>query len=92
LHLNAAAGIARLEFALGVCVLGLIAVFALQHIASLQVSAHQASAETSAAQVRALQALAQACSSASSPTPLAGAASSAFFPPCMTNFSKGTKP
>ena len=51
---------ARLEFALTVAVLGVIAALALDHIASLQNSARSAEHDTTAAQARSSAALAEA--------------------------------
>ena len=51
---------ARLEFALTVAVLAVVAALALDHIASLQVSARGAEQETTAAQARSSAALAEA--------------------------------
>ena len=51
---------ARLEFALMVAVLAVIAALALDHIASLQVSARSAEHETAAARARSSAALAEA--------------------------------
>ena len=67
------AGTARLEFAVTVAVLGVIAALALDHIAQLQTSAHAARLATLAAQARSVAALDQArCApriSASAPLP-----------------------
>jgi hypothetical protein len=52
--------VARLEFALTVAVLAVIAALALDHIAALQVSARSAERETTAAQARSSAALAEA--------------------------------
>ncbi len=64
---RAAAGIARLEFALTIVVVVTIAAFVLDHLAELQVSARGAELETKAAQARSLAALAQAHGSAANP-------------------------
>ena len=67
---------ARLEFALTVAVLGVIAALALDHIASLQVSARSAEHDTTAAQARSSAALAEArgtvatAASAAAPCPI----------------------
>ena len=66
---RAAAGFARLEFALTVIVVGVIVAFALERIAQLQGSAQSARAETLAAQSRSTTALAQARCAASAATP-----------------------
>jgi Tfp pilus assembly protein FimT len=57
---HAAAGIARLEFALTVVVLSIVAAFALDRIAQVQVSAHGAQLETKAALTRSTAALEEA--------------------------------
>lgn len=61
----AAAGFARLEFALTVIVAGVIAAFALERIEQLQGSARSARVDTLAAQSRSTTALAQARCAAS---------------------------
>jgi hypothetical protein len=62
---------ARLEFALTVVALGVIAALALDHIAQLQVSARSAEHDTTAAQARSRAALAEARgASASWPCPI----------------------
>ena len=85
----------RLELALTVVVVGVIAALALERIAELQVSADGARAQTTAAQTRSTTALAQArqpvspssaaampCLASPLPTPLAGAMSGAQSPSC----------
>jgi len=54
------AGVARLEFAITVVVLGVISALALERIARLQASANEVIAQTSAAQARSIAALVQA--------------------------------
>ena len=73
---HAAAGIARLEFALTVVVLGVMAAFALDRIAQLQGSAQGARLETTAAISRSAAALDEArcavpaATAASAPNPI----------------------
>jgi len=50
----------KIEFALTVIVIGVIAAFALERIAQLQTAAQQVRAETAAAQARSASALAEA--------------------------------